>query len=156
MPLLEMLLFTVEDEPEDLARLDWQSLQPLGFSHQKAQALIELARAASEGRLDQEALVHKPDEVVRDQLCGLRGVGRWTAEYVLLRGLGRLHIFPVDDVGAQNNLRRWLGLAKPLDYEGVRLALARWRPYAGLIYFHLLLDRLAEAGMISADPPSPS
>ena len=117
--------------PEDLARLDWQSLQPLGFSHQKAQALIELARAASEGCLDLERLAHEPDEIIRDRLCGLRGVGRWTAEYVLLRSLGRLHIFPGDDVGARNNLRRWLGLTEPLGYEAVRRVLAAGGPALG-------------------------
>jgi DNA-3-methyladenine glycosylase II len=45
-------------------------------------------------------------------------VGRWTAEYVLLRGLGRLAVFPGDDVGARNNLRRWLGQPVSLDYAG--------------------------------------
>ena len=137
--------------PEDLAGLGREALRPLGFSQQKAQALIELARAASEGRLGLEGLAHESDEVVRDRLCQLRGVGRWTAEYVLLRGLGRLHVFPGDDVGARNNLRRWLGLTEPLDYEGVRRTLARWRAYAGLIYFHLLLDRLAEAGTLGIE-----
>jgi DNA-3-methyladenine glycosylase II len=73
-----------------------------------------------------------------------------TAEYVLLRGLGRTHIFPGDDVGARNNLKRWLRLEKPLDYEAVRRTLERWHPYAGLIYFHMLLDRLAEAGFLQA------
>jgi DNA-3-methyladenine glycosylase II len=76
-------------------------------------------------------------------------VGRWTGEYVLLRGLGRLHVFPGEDVGARNNLRRWLGLTGALDYDGVRRVLTPWTPYAGLIYFHLLQDRLAEAGYVS-------
>ena len=84
----------------------------------------------------------------------LRGVGRWTAEYVLLRRLGRLHIFPGDDVGARNNLQRWLHLPNPLDYEAVRRTLARWHPYGGLIYFHLLLDRLEEAGYVRAEADS--
>jgi hypothetical protein len=75
-------------------------------------------------------------------------VGRWTAEYVLLRGLGRTNIFPGDDVGARNNLQRWLHLAGPLDYAGVRRTLARWQRFGGLIYFHLLLDRLEEAGYL--------
>src|SRR4051812_684300 len=61
-----------------------------------------------------------------------------TAEYVLLRGLGRLHVFPGDDVGAQNNLARWLGRPRPLDYDGVNRAVEKWRPYAGMLYFHLL------------------
>lgn len=135
--------------PEDLAGREPEELRSLGFSRQKARALIELAGAVAEGRLDLEALATEPDEVALDRLLQLRGVGRWTAEYVLLRGLGRLHVFPGDDVGARNNLRRWLGTPDPLDYEGVHRALATWRPYAGLIYFHLLLDRLTGAGMIA-------
>jgi DNA-3-methyladenine glycosylase II len=136
--------------PEDLAGRKPEELRPLGFSRQKARALIELACAVAEGRLDLETLATETDEVALEHLRRLRGVGRWTAEYVLLRGLGRLHVFPGDDVGARNNLRRWLETPTPLDYEGVRRALATWRPYAGLIYFHLLLDRLAEAGAIAA------
>jgi hypothetical protein len=80
-------------------------------------------------------------------------VGRWTAEYVLLRGLGRLHVFPGDDVGARNNLRRWLSMGESLDYVGVSHVLTRWKAYSGLIYFHLLLGRLAEGGYLW---PSPS
>ena len=69
----------------------------------------ELARSVAEGHLDLEGLATLPDGEAIDRLCGLRGVGRWTAEYVLLRGLGRTHVFPGDDVGARNNLQRWLG-----------------------------------------------
>ena len=76
-------------------------------------------------------------------------MGRWAAEYTLLRGFGRLRVFPGDDVRGRNNLQRWLRLKKPLDYEGARHALNQWRPYAGLIYFHSLLDRFAEVGMIT-------
>ncbi len=135
--------------PEDLAGRTPEELRLQGISRQKARALIDLASAVAEGRLDLERLAAEPDDFVVDRLCRLRGVGRWTAEYVLLRGLGRLHIFPGDDVGAQNNLKRWLETQAPLDYEGVDRALAPWRPYAGLIYFHLLLDRLAATGAIT-------
>jgi len=110
--------------------------------------MIELADATTAGRLDLEALANKPDADALAQLRQLRGVGRWTAEYVLLRGLGRLHIFPGDDVGGRNNLQRWLRLTNSLDYEAVTRTLARWRNYGGLIYFHLLLNRLAEAGLL--------
>jgi DNA-3-methyladenine glycosylase II len=51
-------------------------------------------------------------------------------------------------VGARNNLQRWLRLAKPLDYPAVRRVLSRWEDYAGLVYFHLLLERLGEAGYL--------
>jgi len=139
--------------PNELAELDPQDLKSLGFSTQKAQALVELACAIRDGGLDLEALAELDDNAATSRLIALRGVGRWTAEYVLLRGLGRIHVFPGDDVGARNNLQRWLGLAEPLDYAGTQRALAGWKPYGGLIYFHLLLDRLAQMGYLR-DPVS--
>ncbi len=142
--------------PFDLARWSPSRLRTLGFSRQKARAVIELARAITECRLELESLDRESDDAIREQLSPLRGVGRWTAEYVLLRGLGRLHVFPGDDVGAQNKLARWLGRARPLDYLGVRRAIRRWQPYAGMVYFHLLLDDLMRQGVIASEPAAMS
>ena len=141
--------------PEDLAGLSPTDLRQLGFSRQKGRAMIELAKSITERGLDLERLAELTDEEAVERLCDLRGVGRWTAEYVLLRGLGRTHVFPGDDVGARNNLQRWLHLANPLDYASVRRILNRWHPYGGLIYFHLLLDRLSEAGFLQAGASQP-
>ncbi len=134
--------------PDSLAGLDPKSLQTLGFSRSKARAIIELASAIVEKRLDLDELDNLDNDAAAARLRKLYGVGRWTAEYVLLRGLGRLHVFPADDSAARNNLRRWLGLVQPLDYAGVRSAIAPWRQYGGLIYLHLLLKRLMEAGFL--------
>jgi DNA-3-methyladenine glycosylase II len=139
--------------PDDLAGLRPDELRRLGFSRQKGHAMIELARSITEGRFDPDELAELPDEEAVERLRGLRGVGRWTAEYVLLRVLGRTNVFPGDDVGARNNLQRWLHLAGPLDYEEVRRTLARWQRFGGLIYFHLLLDRLEEAGYLQGGRP---
>jgi DNA-3-methyladenine glycosylase II len=128
--------------PDDLAGREPDQLRALGFSRQKARAIIELARAIAEHRLHLDELEGLDDATAVARLCALRGVGRWTAEYVLLRGLGRLHVFPGDDVGARNNLQRWLGLLEPLDYEKVQRALAKWAPFQGLVYLHLLLRGL--------------
>jgi DNA-3-methyladenine glycosylase II len=135
--------------PDDLASLDPEALRGLGFSHQKARALVEVSRAILDGRIDLDTLANLNDLAAVVRLRELRGVGRWSAEYVLLRGLGRIHIFPGDDVGARKNLHRWLGLPSALDYAGVQRAVAGWYPYAGLVYFHLLLDRLAALGYLS-------
>ena len=126
----------------DLAACRTDGLRPLGFSRQKARAIIELARLVDAGLLDLAGLEQLDDAAAVERLCALRGVGRWTAEYALLRGLGRLHVFPGDDVGARTNLQRWLGLLEPLDYDGVRRVLAGWQPFQGLVYLHLLLRGL--------------
>ena len=39
-------------------------------------------------------------------------------------------------------------LRKPLDYGRVARVIAKWKPFGGLIYFHLLLDRLATTGYL--------
>src|SRR4029078_2794101 len=106
--------------PQDLAHRDPHAIALLGFSRQKVRAMIEMARAIDDGQLSLESLTEGSDDVALANLQELRGVGRWTAEYVLLRGLGRWHIFPGDDVGARNNLTRWLGLSEDLNYESVR------------------------------------
>ena len=135
--------------PENLARLDTEALRPLGFSRQKARAIVELALAIAEQQVNLDELEILDNEAASDRLRKLRGVGRWSAEYILLRGLGRLHVFPGDDVGARNRLQHWLDLAEPLDYEGVRHFIAPWRTYGGFIYFHLLLKGLTEAGFLN-------
>jgi DNA-3-methyladenine glycosylase II len=100
------------------------------------------------GAINLDTLALDSDTELRARLLQLHGVGRWTAEYVSLRGLGRLHVFPGDDVGAQKSLARWLGRPAPLDYRGVATAVQRWQPYAGMLYFHLLLDGLTKSGAV--------
>jgi len=136
-------------EASDLAKLPPSRYQAIGFSRQKVGALLALARAVDRNKVNLEALSNNTDVDACQRLLELRGVGRWTAEYVLLRGLGRLHVFPGDDVGAQKRLARWLGRPNALDYDGVRRAVAKWQPYAGLVYFHLLLDGLMQTGALS-------
>jgi DNA-3-methyladenine glycosylase II len=137
--------------PSDLAGVRSQSIRALGFSGHKANFLLTLSSAIRDQGLDLERLARLDNEAAVDFLQGLSGVGRWTAEYVLLRGLGRLDIYPGDDVGARNNLARFLGRRKPLDYQGVRRAVAGWQPYAGFIYFHLLLARIKEGGWLKSN-----
>jgi DNA-3-methyladenine glycosylase II len=129
-------------DPVALASLQPDELKRHGFSTTKARTIIEIAGAIATGDLDLEALHTLDDDAAVERLVGLRGIGRWTAEYVLLRGLGRLHVFPGDDVGAQNKLKRFLEIDTPLRYDDVRALVARWQPFAGVVYFHLLLDSL--------------
>jgi DNA-3-methyladenine glycosylase II len=137
-------------DPEELAPLETDDIKRHGFSTSKARTIIEVAEAVVADRLDLEALHGLEDGAAIERLTNLRGVGRWTAEYVLLRGLGRLHIFPGNDVGAHNKLKHLFGIDTPLDYDAVHRLVARWHPYAGLVYFHLLLDSLSQAGLVGS------
>ncbi|HLI10032.1 MAG TPA: DNA-3-methyladenine glycosylase 2 family protein [Alphaproteobacteria bacterium] len=134
--------------PRDLVGADLASLRALGLSRHKGLAVIDLAKRLHEKRLDLEDLQNVDDDMAFGRLEALRGIGRWSAEYALLRGLGRLNVFPADDVGARGHLEEWLRLRRPLDYDRAKRLLARWQPFAGLVYLHLLLKQLEETGAI--------
>ncbi len=131
-----------------VSRASRQDLRQLGFSSRKSEYLIGLARSISKGQLNLEELRRMDDQEAIEFLTQIRGVGRWSAEYTLLRGLGRLSVFPGDDVGGQNGLRRWIGLAKSPNYEEIQELLENWRGFGGLVYFHLLLKGLEEQGYL--------
>jgi DNA-3-methyladenine glycosylase II len=139
--------------PHRLATASPAALRELGFSLAKARAVTDLARRVATGDLDLEALRDASDDQALAILLSLTGVGRWSAEYTLLRGLGRYHVLPGDDVGARNNLRRRFGLAAGADYDAVAALSRRWQPYGGLVYFHLLLDALASSGHLQPSAP---
>jgi DNA-3-methyladenine glycosylase II len=138
--------------PGDLASASPAQLKRLGFSGNKSRVILTAARFVAEGRLNLEDLAALDTAEALDRLIALKGVGRWTAQYILLRGLGRLDVFPADDVGSQNKMQRWLRRKQRPDYGQMYRILAPWRPYRGLLYFYLLLNHQARQGLLEADP----
>lgn len=128
--------------PTDVLALPRSTLRTIGFSERKSETILELADAAAAGELELRALENLTDTAVIRELVARRGIGPWTADYVLLRGLGRLHVFPRGDIGALNGVRSFLAAAGREDDP--RTAVAQWAPDAGLVYFHLLLRGLEE------------
>jgi DNA-3-methyladenine glycosylase II len=134
--------------PNDLAAVSPGTLRALGYSQNKERAILELSRAVASGELDLESFRELDDLTALEKLLAIRGVGRWSAEYALLRGMGRLNIFPGDDVGGWNSLKKHLRLRARPDYAKTRKLMAPWKNYAGLLYFHFLLDGLRSRGVL--------
>ena len=135
--------------PENVAQLSAQDLIELGYSRQKARAMVELSALTIQGELDRSVIAELTNEDAVERLRQLFGVGRWSAEYALLRGDGRLGIFPGDDVGVRKHLEQWLGLERRLDYAGVSRVLETWQPFGGMIYLHLLTASLVNSGHVT-------
>lgn len=132
--------------PESVLGSSIGELRDLGFSTRKAEYLTSCAYAVASGAIDEVRLRSSDRAEATEMLVGLRGIGRWSAEYVLLRGLGRIDVFPADDVGARNKLQRFFELSAAPDREQILAMLDPFTPFAGMLYFHLLLDGLAERG----------
>jgi DNA-3-methyladenine glycosylase II len=132
----------------DLADVPEESIRELGFSRQKARAIQQLAAHVVDTSVDLARLEGLNNDEAVAGLSRIHGIGRWSAEYVLLRGLGRLDTFPGDDIGAQNNLQRLFHLAGRPTYDRIRQLTSPWHPYEGVVYFHLLLDKLRANGAL--------
>lgn len=140
-------------QPVDLADATTQDMRALGFSGRKGDAIINRAREIVEGSLDLDALHALSDADAVAWLRMLGGIGRWTAEYIALRGLGRLDVYPADDVGSQKRVQAWMRLENRPDYEDIYRIVDRCRPYRGLIYFYLLLNEQARRGWVREESP---
>jgi DNA-3-methyladenine glycosylase II len=133
-----------------IAHSNPDALRALGLSRQKGEYLIGLAKLAIDPKNpDFTSIGQLDDNDAIARLSKIRGVGRWTAEYVMLRGFGRINIFPGDDVGGRNKLFEWLGVGDAPTYDGVGKMLERWHPYGGLIYLHLIVNAVADAGHVA-------
>lgn len=116
--------------PAAIAGVSVEELRRLKLSQRKAEYLQRMAREelARPGGLDAELGPLSDEEVVRE-LTALRGVGKWTAEWVLTRALGRDDAFPVGDLALRRVVSRlYFAGAALTDGELAELA-RRWMPY---------------------------
>ena len=130
------------------------ALRAAGLSGSKIATLRRAGDAIVDGTLSEGVLEERPTPECMAMLTGIKGVGPWTATVVMLRGLGRLDVFPLNDTSVVRNLAL---LAGPTAVD-LSQALARLRPQQGMLYYHLLLARLETRGALArfTPPAAPS
>ena len=120
------------------------ALRALGLSARKIATLRRSGEALASGALDAAMLEERPSHDAAALLQQLKGIGPWTATVILLRGLGRLDVFPMNDTSVAHNIALVAG-DEPLDVAGILGALS---PQQGMLYYHLLLARLEARGEV--------
>jgi len=123
-------------DPARVAELQIDQLLPLQFSRRKAEYLIGIAREIVDGRLDLDRLAEEPQDRVEAALTGLRGIGPWSANYVMMRSLGMPDCVPLGDTGLTSALARFFDVARPGREETLAL-MDRFRPFRSLATYHL-------------------
>jgi DNA-3-methyladenine glycosylase II len=134
--------------PEQILSVPDSVLREAGLSAGKLATLRRVADALGAGALDQAQLEKLPSPDAVALLRSIKGIGPWTAVVILMRGLGRLDVFPANDTSVARNLTLVGGPAS-LDVETLLDTLG---PERGMLYYHLLLGRLETRGDL---PPSP-
>lgn len=120
-----------------VARLELDDLTALGFSRAKASFLIGAARAVVDGTLPLRDSSRSPATRIERILRGIRGIGPWTARYILMRSFGFQDCVPVGDAGLAASLQRFFALASRPGNDETLALMRRFSPYRSLATFHL-------------------
>jgi DNA-3-methyladenine glycosylase II len=92
--------------PSDIIATHWRSMRRTGFSRAEIAAPKDLAAKALDGTVPTSRVIKRlDDEAIIQRLMAVRGIGRWTAEMLLIFHRGRPDVLPVDDFGVRNGFR---------------------------------------------------
>ena len=108
--------------PEKVGALSLKQLQSVGLTGAKVRTISELTSAALSGEINFRKFAHLTDEEIIQELVPLFGIGRWTVEMFLIFHLGRLDVWPIDDLAVRrgwDNLHRNTEPIKPKVLQGL-------------------------------------
>ena len=125
--------------PEAIASLNNGQLRDMQYSGRKAEYIIGFARQVASGAYSLEELRHMDDETAIASLSAVRGIGRWTADCVLLFGLGRQDLLPAGDIGLLRSASRMWRLAERMGEPALRERSAPWSPWRSWYTYYLWL-----------------
>ena len=117
--------------PEQFLSLPKQAALDAGISNQKYGYLVDLARKIDTRQLPLSTLHEKDDSDIRRLLKEVKGIGDWTVDMYLLFGLGRIDVFPVNDLALRRSIASVYGLDVN-DLEGAEKVAQKWKPYRSI------------------------
>jgi DNA-3-methyladenine glycosylase II len=123
--------------PDQVSAKTDEQLRGIGFSRQKIGYLRDLCEKMRTGQLCLDHLEEMNDDDVIDHLTQVKGIGRWTAEMVLMFRLHRPDVLPVDDLGIVKAVRKAYRLRKDPAPDRLRKIGEKWRPYRSVASWYL-------------------
>lgn len=115
--------------PDSLLGLTVEELRGAGVSARKAEYLHDLAQKASDGSIRLHLVGRMSNEEIIAELTQVRGIGRWTVEMLLMFSLGRLDVFPVNDLSLRNAVAASYPVSNHPNKDELLEVAARWSPY---------------------------
>ena len=139
---------TAFPSPAALASAGADALRAIKFSARKAEYICDISSQVADGSLDLDAIGALPSEDAVERLTALRGVGPWTAHWLLVRSYGHPDGFPAGDLAIQRNLGILYGDGSRMTESAALAASERWRPHRSLATTYLFAA--ARLGMIDS------
>jgi DNA-3-methyladenine glycosylase II len=137
---LEGDVYYVHPTPQRLAAVSTEELRQCGLSFRKAEYIKGAATLIAEGKLDLENFrSYESSEQIIKELDAVRGIGVWTAEFTMLRGMQRLEALPADDLGLRRVISRYYRDGKIVQSSEARRIAENWGNWKGLAAYYLVM-----------------
>jgi DNA-3-methyladenine glycosylase II len=123
--------------PANMLALSTDQLRSAGLSLPKARYVHDLAVKIADGALVLDELEHLPDEEVIERLSQVKGIGRWSAQMILIFRLHRSDVWPTGDLGIARGVARLYRMRKPPSLARLEKVGEPWRPYRSVAAWYL-------------------
>jgi 3-methyladenine DNA glycosylase/8-oxoguanine DNA glycosylase len=124
--------------PGELLEISPERLREAGLSAAKTAAVRDLAARTLDGTVPSMARIRRmDDEEIIERLTVVRGIGRWTAEMLLIFRLGRPDVLPLGDLGVRKGFGKTFRTRTLPDPSAMQRRAERWRPYRSVASWYL-------------------
>jgi DNA-3-methyladenine glycosylase II len=129
--------------PKTLASASVDEIQQVGLSRRKAEYIHGAAEQIIAGKLDLERIENRENaEEIIKELDAVRGIGVWTAELTMLRGMKKLDALPADDLGIRRVISTYYCGGRPIKAAEARQIAEAWGRFKGLAAFYLIMAEI--------------
>ena len=125
---------------ESLAKAKPEKIRELKFSMRKSHYIINVAKAVVNGIIDLEKMKKWDKQKILDVLTKIKGVGPWTVEYMMCRGMGRYDALPAGDLALRTALTKYLNEKQRISEKRTREFLESFGKYKGYAAFYLIYN----------------
>ena len=123
--------------PKAVLDLDAPQIRAAGLSARKVEYLCDLAEHFRSGSVSPARWHDMDDEAIIEELVGIRGIGRWTAEMFLIFHLLRPNVLPLDDVGLIKGISVNYFSGEPVSRAEAREVGDAWAPYRSVATWYI-------------------
>jgi len=130
--------------PENIVAATVEKLRNCGLSMRKAEYIHDISNSIVEGNLDLENFkTYEDAEAIIKEMIKIRGIGVWTAELTMLRGMHKLEAIPADDLGLRRHIAHYYCDDRKISGNEAREIAEKWGQWKGLAgYYVIMADRL--------------
>jgi DNA-3-methyladenine glycosylase II len=133
-------IYYVYPTPQRLASVSIEEFRQCGLSFRKGEYIKGASTLIAEGKLNLERLKnYESSEQIIRELDDIRGIGVWTAELTMLRGMQRLEALPADDLGLRRVISRYYRDGKTISSAEARQIAKSWGEPKGLAAYYLVV-----------------